>query len=77
MTQFVYCIFSLEELVYGYSGELDATHFQNVVIIPGIHGGKESLLRSLFIAFSDVEGDILEYEVFTERIESKAGVLSP
>ena len=50
------------------SGELDPSTFDNVVIIPDIHGDDASFLRSLWLAFNDIEGDDIEFTRFRFHI---------
>ena len=50
------------------SGELDASTFRNVVVIPDIHGDKDSFMKSLWIAFRDVEQEYIELTDFTKHI---------
>ena len=50
------------------SGELDASSFANVVVIPDIHGDKDSFLKSLWISFRTVEREFIELDQFTRHI---------
>jgi hypothetical protein len=51
------------------SGELAPENFKNVIVIPDVHGDRESLIQSLWLAFDDVEDDTIDFEAFRNHIE--------
>lgn len=55
------------------SGELDASTFKNVVVISDIHGDKASFLKSLWIAFLDVERQYIDFGHFEAHLYPSNG----
>ena len=51
------------------SGELNASAYKYVVVIPDIHGDEESLMRSLWIALKDVEPGAPAFDEFKTAME--------
>ena len=52
------------------SGELNPSTFKNVVIIPDIHGDRDSFLRSLWMSLEDVEAQRISFDAFVAHVES-------
>jgi hypothetical protein len=57
------------------SGDIDASSFHNLIVVPDIHGDKDSFLRSLWISFNEVERESVTFPVFADRIENPSDTL--